>query len=345
MKRALILGGTGAIGASLVDILCHKSDWEVYVTSRSFHNNYDNVHFFVGNALDRNFIDSILRGGQKPDVIVDFMNYGHDEFMNAVEKLTSSTNHYIFLSSSRVYAFSKQPLTEHSPRLLDVIKDNVFLSTQRYALRKARQEDRLHSLSQKNYTIVRPYITYSDNRLQLGIYEKEQWLQRILNHKPLLIRREILSHTTTLTYSHDVALGIFHLMERGQPDGEVVHLVSEETKKWDDILKIYIKVFRKFGIYPSIYVSDEIPEIEKLYEGSYNTIYDRLYDRVFNNRTARTLCGHIDYLDVNTGLSRCLCNFIEKWKQKENDAFLFEDIEFEKLSDYYLQNGDIEQIY
>ena len=343
MKNALILGGTGAMGVSLVDILHQNKEWNVYVTSRKHHEDFDNIHYLEGNARNHAFIDELL--SQQFDVIVDFMNYGYDEFLESAEKLVSSTKHYIFLSSSRVYACSDSPLTEGSPRLLDVTEDQDFLATQRYALRKARQENILASIGTKNYTIVRPYITYSDSRLQLGIYEKEQWLYRLLNDKPLVIRREILTHKTTLTYGYDVAMGIFKLMENRDSCGKTVHIVSEETKKWGDILSIYIEVLCDAGISMKIYVSDEIPEIEELYEGGYNTKYDRLYDRAFCNKTAEDICGHIDYLDMDTGLRRCLKGFISKWKENGNDVFIQEDPEFEKYSNKYIQGSNIEQIY
>lgn len=343
MKKALILGGTGAMGVFLVDILQQRKEWDVYVTSRKPHKDSANIHYLEGNARDRTFIDDLLF--QRFDVIVDFMNYGYDEFFESAEKLVSSTKHYIFLSSSRVYACSANPLTEDSPRLLDVTEDRQFLATQRYALRKARQENILASTGNKNYTIVRPYITYSDSRLQLGIYEKEQWLYRIMNDKPLVIRHEILTHNTTLTYGYDVAMGIFKLMENNDPSANAVHIVSEETKKWGDVLGIYVDVLHNAGINPRIYVSDEIPEIEELYEGGYNTKYDRLYDRAFCNKTAESICGHIDYLDMDTGLRRCLKGFISNWKENGNNVFIQEDPEFEKISDKYIQDGNVERIY
>ena len=340
MKKALIFGGTGAMGAFLVDILHSKENWDIYVTSRRQHTSYDNIHYLIGNARDSSFTDRVL--SEKWDVIVDFMNYGYDEFMESAEKLVSSTDHYIFLSSSRVYAKSENPLVESSLRLLDTTHDSEFLATQRYALRKARQENKLISLKARNYTIIRPYITFSDNRLQLGVYEKEQWLRRIMNNKPIVIRREILSHITTLTYGYDVAMGIFNIMEKNKPDGSAVHIVSEETKKWYDILCIYIDVLRKAGIDPKIYVSDEISAIEELYEGGYNTKYDRLYDRFFCNKTAEKLCGHIDYLDIESGLRRCLNNFIKQWRQVGDDAFLYYDSDFEQLCDQYIDEGNAE---
>jgi hypothetical protein len=108
------------------------------------------------------------------------MIYTTQSFKERVNFLLDATSQYVFFSSSRVYADSEIPITEDSSRLLDVSQDKKFLSTDEYSLAKARQENILRKSKRKNWTIIRPYITYSENRLQLGILEKEEWLYRAL---------------------------------------------------------------------------------------------------------------------------------------------------------------------
>jgi len=236
-RTVLILGGTGAMGNFLVDIFLNSNEWDVYVTSRSHHSSVlDNLTYFIGNAKDLNFIKEICT--TKYDAIVDFMNYDYDEFLQNCNFLLNSCKHYIFLSSCRVYNNGSK-LTEESDRLLDTIADKEFLSTQRYALRKARQEDILKSCDNKNWTIVRPYITYSNIRLQLGVYEKEEWLYRILNNKKLVIRKEILDCYTTLTYGFDVASGIYQIVNNNSLMEDTIQIVTEESITWREILEIY----------------------------------------------------------------------------------------------------------
>ena len=66
---------------------------------------------------------------------------------------------------------------------MDLTKDEQYLATNEYALAKAREENVLTESGFNNFTIIRPYITYYNNRLQLGIFEKEIWLQRALDGK------------------------------------------------------------------------------------------------------------------------------------------------------------------
>lgn len=166
MAKILLLGGTGAMGVYLVPELISLG-FEVFVTSRSAKTS-DNVKltYIQGNARYDKFIEKIFVN--KYDAIVDFMVYTTEEFQYRHELLLKNTKHYIFLSTYRVFAESNLPITENSPRLLDVSNDSEYLATDEYALMKARQENILRKSQYKNWTIIRPTITYSKTRFQLG---------------------------------------------------------------------------------------------------------------------------------------------------------------------------------
>ena len=339
MKKALILGGTGAMGVHLVSLLagCTK-EWKVDVTSRSERVDFKNVHYIQGNAHDDFFIKSLVKNTTY-DVIVDFMNYGFDEFLHRYQILLNATSHYVFLSSSRVYAESPLPITEHSPRLLETTTDAEFLATQRYALRKARQEDMLLNSGKTNFSIIRPYITYSTQRIQLGIYEKEQWLFRLLNRKPLVIRKDILSKRTTLTSGLDVANVLARVMQ-GQPLNSPLQIVSTENITWNEILCLYCSIIKHETDIPvSIFTTNSLGDIERLFEGGYNTQYDRLLDRIFDNSKVKSLYKYTQYLPVKIGLTNCLTQFIHEWKQKGNQIFLPLIQEYEEIMDEMLRNN------
>ena len=142
---------------------------DVYVTTRRERKGVG-ITYIQGNAHETAFLSDILRKYHF-DVLIDFMIYNTSEFADRVDLLLSSVGQYIFLSSSRVYADSETPITENSPRLLDVYKDEEYLKTDEYALSKARQEDILHRSGNYYWTVIRPYITFSEIRLQLGVLE------------------------------------------------------------------------------------------------------------------------------------------------------------------------------
>ena len=312
MKKILVFGGTGAMGVYLVDILSKTGLYEIDVTSRSNREStLPYLKYIKGNARDNDFMKSLL--SEHYDVIIDFMNYNLDEFADRCNFLLSSCGQYIWFSSSRVYADSKTPITESSPRLLEVSQDKDFLATNRYALRKARQEDLIIKSGFKNYTIIRPYITYSNERLQLGIYEKEQWLYRILKGRDLVINKNIIDKQTTLTYGYDVSLAISKLVDNQDAFGKVIQIASSENMTWREILKLYLDILKeKKNLTPRIYLSDHMQAIDELYEGGYNTIYDRVYNRHFNSSLIETLthsCGRVFKKDMRSGLSECLSDF------------------------------------
>jgi len=331
VKRILVFGGTGAMGVYLVDILAGSGKYVIEVTSRFARESLrPNVTFIKGNARDNDFLESLLE--KKYDVIIDFMNYNLDEFAFRCNTLLASCGQYIWFSSSRVYADSKEPITENSPRLLEVSKDKVFLATNRYALRKARQEDLITQSSHKNYTIVRPYITYSNERLQLGIYEKEQWLYRILKGRDLVINKNLIDNKTTLTYGYDVSLAISKLVDNPDSLGKTVQIVSSENMTWREILSLYLGIIKKKKkLTPRIFLSDKMKAIDELYEGGYNTIYDRVYNRHFDSSFIEHLThkqGGAYYTDMRSGLRECLEDFLDN-----NRSFLKIDWQFEAYQD------------
>lgn len=324
------------MGVYLVDILSKAGIYDIDVTSRSCRESHiPHVSYIKGNARDNEFMMSLL--SKDYDIIIDFMNYNLDEFAERCNALLSSCEQYVWFSSSRVYANSEQPLTEESPRLLEMSEDKDFLATNRYALRKARQEDLITKSGYGNYTIIRPYITYSNERLQLGIYEKEQWLYRILKGRNLVINKDIIDKQTTLTFGYDVSLAISKLIGNEKALGQVVQIASSENMTWKEILKLYLDILNtKKNLTPRIYLSDTMKAIDELYEGGYNTIYDRVYNRHFNSELIGRLTNNLggaNYKDMRSGLCECLTDFLDN-----NRPFLKIDWQFESYQD--LLTGD-----
>lgn len=307
-KNVLLLGGTGAMGNHLVHIL-RNGDFSVYVTSRGKRKSVENVTYIMGNAHDDAFLDTLLVQNEW-DVIVDFMIYGSAEFKHRVGRLLAACKQYVFLSSSRVYADSKKPITESSPRLLDVCHDIDYLKTDEYALSKAREENVLLESEHKNWTIIRPYITYSEIRLQLGVLEKDYWLYQALHDRTIVFSKDIASKTTTLTYGYDVACGIASIIGKDDALGEIFHITVDEHHTWQEIFDMYLRVLEEeLGKKPKVLMLDENPRMQ-IKGHAWQVKYDRYYNRMFDNEKIGK------YIDVKTfkptlaGLEQCLRDFI-----------------------------------
>lgn len=237
----LVLGGTGAMGVPLVERL--SKDNHVIVTTRSEQKNKPNVTYLKGNAKEHVFFSKLMT--RIYDVIVDFMVYGTAEFAQRMPILLEHTKQYVFFSSSRCYADSRTGIKEDSARLVDVCDDSEYLATDEYGMAKGREENLLWNSGKKNWTIIRPYITYNDYRIQLGVYEKENWLRRALEGRTIVFPEDIASKKTSLTYGPDVAGAIVELIGNQRALGEAFHITTEESHTWGEVLNFYCKKFRK----------------------------------------------------------------------------------------------------
>jgi len=306
--KILVLGGTGAMGIHLVQLLS-ESGHTTYVTSRTKHEPKNNIQFIQGNARNIDFISRLLE--EKWDAIIDFMVYTTAEFKQKYKLFLQSTKQYIFISSARVYADSNEPITEISPRLLDISKDVEYLSSDEYALTKARQEDILQNSGKTNWTIIRPYITYSENRLQLGVLEKEEWLYRALHGKTIVFSKDIASKITTLTYGFDVSKGIFAIIGNKKSLGQIFHITSNESVTWQQVLDIYLKVLEKYLEKKPKVLLQELKDFELWRPSKYQIYYDRLYNRKFDNTKIASFVDVQSYTILEEGLSKSIEKFIQ----------------------------------
>lgn len=140
MKKVLVLGGTGAMGRYVVPELLKLGYSVDVVALDEMQSDNENLKYIKGNTKENGFLEEILKN--RYDGVVDFMTYSFEEFKGIYKLFLDNTKHYIFLSSCRVFA-DAPPITEKSPRLLDVSDDKDFLATEDYALYKAREENLL----------------------------------------------------------------------------------------------------------------------------------------------------------------------------------------------------------
>lgn len=307
----LILGGTGTMGVAVSSLLVNEG-YNVYITSRSKHDNRASMFFFQGNAKDMLFLKQILPL-KKWDSILDFMMYSTKEFEERYQMLLNATSQYIFMSSARVYSNVDEYQTETTPRLLDYIQDQTYLATDEYALYKAREENLLLNSEFSNYTIIRPGITYGTYRMQLGVLEKEEWLYRALSGKSIILSSCIANKYTTMTFNEDSAICIFKMVGNKKAFGEIYNITTDKYIKWIDVLQLYADSIEKYtGKRPDILITNDI--IEKK-NHAYKVTYDRIYDRKFNNNKIVDFMGaNFQFSTVEEKIPLCINEFIQRPK-------------------------------
>ena len=323
--KVLLLGGTGAIGNYLIDQLI-KAGYNVTVTSRSERlSNKSNLSFIQGNAKDLSFIQTL---DSNWDDIVDFMSYQTDEFQQNYLTLLNLTRHYVFLSSARVYADSKTPIVEDSLRLLDASKDKEYLATDDYSLAKARQENILRDSGHKNYSIVRPYITYGTYRLQLGVLEKEEWLYRAMQGRTIIFCKDIEDKYTTMTSGYDVANCILSIIATCA-NGESYNLTNNYRITWGSIFDVYKKaIFDGLKRHVLVhYISlDEFINLFRPEKEKYQITVDRVYNRFFDNSKIAKLIDVNSFIHPEKALYACTSEFLHaprfkgiNWQKEANN--------------------------
>lgn len=294
--KILILGGTGAMGIHATELLS-KAGHQVFVTSRKERISFGNVEYLKGDAKDSAFLGKLL--SQSWDAIIDFMIWSTEEFRTKSQMFLAATQQYVFLSSYRVYANSPV-ITEESPRLLDVCGDEEYLATDEYALAKARCEDILTKSGLKNWTIVRPAITYDGSgRFQLGVHEAGLWLWRALHGIQVPFPEAMLEKQATMTWGGDVARMIVGLVGNPKAIGGVFTVSTSEHKTWAEIVEIYKKVVPSLEL-----TSCELDKFEYERGGVYQIRYDRMFDRVVDNSKilATVSLNQTDLISLEDGL-------------------------------------------
>lgn len=294
------------MGAPLVEILAKNEQVEVFATSRKERAGTD-VHWIKGNAHDTAFLQELLK--EKFDAVVDFMVYTAKEFQQRYEWVLRHVSQYVFVSSARVYAPTEGVIDETSQRILDICKDQQYIQQELYDISKALQENMLIQSGYHNYTIVRPSLTYNDERLQFALYEKDEWLYRALHGQSIVFPENMKHVRTTMTWGGDVAAQIARLLCNEKALGEVFNTTCGQTMTWEDIWKVYARVLEADrGIKVKTFSNIDAGLVANKLNRYYQYIYARGIDRVVSNEKISKVIGDISYRSIEDGLSQCLHN-------------------------------------
>lgn len=283
-KKILVLGATGAMGQYLVPLLAEKGFEIDAVALDEPKFPFPNVHgITTGNARDLTFLHQLLQ--KHYDGIVDFMVYCLGEVETRLMAIPPMTDHYIYLSSYRIYDNKEIPIRETSPRLKDTADDLLLRHSNDYSVYKAHGEDILHLHPRKNWTIVRPAITYSLMRYQLVTLEAPETVGRAFAGKSTIVPIQAKDKQATMSWAGDVARMIAGLLFNEQALGETYTVSTSEHHTWGEIAEYYQQIC---GL-KSIWV-DKSDFRDLMFPAAFNNVppywqleVDRLFDRVIDN--------------------------------------------------------------
>ena len=324
-KRILVLGGTGAMGVYLIPKLRERGFCVTCVSFDDVKSGDPDLTYIKADAKDPGFREKLLAPGW--DGIVDFMIYRTPEFREVYKSFLEKTNHYIYLSTYRVYANEEHPIRETSPRLLDVSKDEVFMNAtsdlEDYALYKARGEEILKASCYDNWTAIRPAITYSKRRFQLCTLEAPLVVGRAMTGRKVVLPEAALDVEATMSWAGDVAEMIARLLFNKPALREVFTVATSEHNKWGEVAKIYNELI---GLE---YVATDIEKYLEVWTGRkdslnarWQLVYDRLFDRVIDNSKILEYTGlkQSELTSLHDGLKRELSALPKGYNWVENSA-------------------------
>lgn len=317
-KKVLILGATGAMGKYLVPKLVAKN----YIVDAVSLEDYDfgcQVNLIKAQGKDFAFRTQLLQN--KYDGIIDFLTYPTSELVLYLPELLESTSHYIYLSSYRVYDNSLTPVNENSPLLINSSNDIMLKNSDDYSIYKARGENILQNWKTKNWTIVRPSITYSLLRYQLVTLEAKNNVARAQMGKTVTLPESAKDVYTTLSWANDVTEMISRLLFNENALGEVYTTSTSEYHTWGEIAQFYKDIcnLNTIWIDDIDFLKIAVTGFERFpYTGSWQLVYDRLFNRLIDNSKVLKATGmkQADLMPVYEGLKyeigRCPKDFYQK---------------------------------
>lgn len=288
-KRILLLGAGGTLGSyTALELLNLDCMVDVVALEKliSFHQNLTCIQSPVTDELLRD-----LFARQRYDGIVDFIHYADPEaYKPRARLLLENTDHLIFLSSYRVYAGCETPIVETSPQLLDTVQDEYFQTHEDYAVPKAKNERFLRSLPQKNWTIVRPLISFSHFRLDLVTTGMHHLLAAAEMKQRLMLPQGARHLAAGVGWAGNVGKMLARLVLNPAACGEDYTLGSAEELTWQDVADCYTDLL---GI-EFVWVDDQV-YLEQATPNTYANhcmlYHDRLLNRRIDNRKVLAATG------------------------------------------------------
>ena len=315
--KLLIIGGTGAMGAPLTGILSKNTSNLVYVLSRKGEGtrNSDNVRCIKGDAFDLAFMKDLIKR-ENFDVIIDFMIYNPDTYNDFLELYLNSCKQYVFTSTASVYNEPSEhiKITEETPLLWENYSEERKGNNRVYHILKTNLDNIVLNQEKKNWTMVRPYITFNIHKLPLATWPKECWLYRALNGKSVILPKDVMDIPTTVTYGYDVSVGISELIGNDQAFGQIINIASNMSLTWNEVFKMYQTILKeKCGAEINVKWVDTSDEIWVECPHQYDFLAcDRLLRKEFDTKKLDTLVGHtFVFSDSKDSLKKCLETFLD----------------------------------
>ena len=300
-KNVLLIAGGGTLGTYTAEELLRLGCNVDVVCPEEKVSNDVRLCFYQSYATDE-FLKSLF-AKKHYDGIVNFLHYPEAEAYPPVHKLlTENTDHLIFLSSYRVYADVQHPITEEAPFLLDVSEDEEFLKTEQYALSKAKAEKYIRSQTDiKNWTIVRPVISFSHYRFDIVTNNKD--IPECRNGaKTMYLPENVKNLTAGLEWAGNSGKLIANLLFKKDALQQAFTISTAHNLTWLEVADIYEELLNIR--FEWIDGEEWLEHPEYVQNDRWTAIYDRFFDRAIDCRKVLEVTGlkKEDFKSIKEGL-------------------------------------------
>jgi len=275
MNKILILGGTGIIGAHVCRCAL-ENGFHVCCLSRrgKLSIEHENLEIIKGDISNLEALKETLHE-LVFDAVIDLLSFDAEQLRKTVDFFQNRMSQYFVVSSATIHkSATSELITENTERITEGWN---------YPLEKIRMEEVLVAIAEGQdwtYTIIRPYITYSEQRLPAAEFELPEICERIENGCPLPIGNEILNTVTTVTHASDLAKGIIGLVGNSRAINTAFNITSDDSHTWKEIIDEIGKNLGKTPIYTSVKIND-VRELFPILSGKIN---DRMQTRCFDTQ-------------------------------------------------------------
>lgn len=243
--NVLIIGGTGILSTDICALSVRKG-YSVYILNRGKRSYVlNNDATLIKCDIRNESVEEISAklGDIYFDVVIDFLTFNPAQMNKTLSCIKDKCNQYIFISSATAYekASEDEIITEKTP---------IGNPKWDYAYQKSLSERFLaenYKSYVKNWTVVRPYVTYNETRIPYAIVADGcYWalVNRINIGKPVILWDNGKAKCT-ITNTKDFAVGVVGLFCNEKAYSEAFHVTGDERLTWKGVLDAVIEANEK----------------------------------------------------------------------------------------------------
>ncbi len=263
--KVLLIGGTGILSTDIRDLSAARGH-DVYILNRGINkvrNTNNNVTSIISDIRNKEQARKDLEGFYF-DVVIDFISYDVNELKNTLSIVDDKCSQFIFISSATVYR--KTAAGEKITEDFELSNPDWDYAEHKIACENYLRDN--YAAARMKYTIVRPYVTYSNARIPFAVIPHSlHWtLANRIRHKRPIILWDSGQATCTLTYSKDFAVGVVGLFANDDAYQQAFHITTDHTLTWAEALQYFAEALGEPHVLtaniPSSYIVQKIPELK-----------------------------------------------------------------------------------